>query len=54
MCLGYLAARIDSDGCAVFAYGKDEALVGKGQRFGIALQGSKAEAVLGLQAATGD
>ena len=54
MCLGYLAVRIDSDGRAVFAYGKVQTFVGKGQRFGIAVHGSKAEAVLGLQAATGE
>ena len=53
MCLGYLAVRIDSDGRAVFANGKVEVLVGKGQRFGIAVQGFKAETVLGPQAATG-
>ena len=54
MCLGYPAVGIGPDGRAVLADGKVEALVGEGQRFGIAVQGSKAEAVLGLQAATGD
>ena len=43
---------IGSYGRAAFADGKVEALVGKGQRFGIAVQGFKSEAMFGLQAAT--
>ena len=53
MCLGHPAVGIGSDDRAVFASGKVEVLVGKGKRFGIAVQGFKAETVFGPQAATG-
>ena len=54
MCLGNPAVGVGPDGRAVFADGQVEALVGKGQLFGIALQRFKAEVVFGLQAATGE